>query len=133
MRRASGLGAIAERLNAEGFRPPKRASSFTAEMVRRLTIRLGLSRRARHGCRTGLGSDEYRPMELARRLGIGRDMVRGWVRSGYANVRRDDDAHHVIWADADELDRLRAMCGLPRTWENKARLVELRKPKSRPT
>lgn len=123
---------IARRLNAEGFRPPKRAASFTAEMVRRLTIRLGLSRRARHGSRAGLGPDEYRPMELARRLGVGRDMVRGWVRSGSVNVRRDADAHYVIWADADELRRLGELRGVPRTGEHKARLAELRKPKPRP-
>jgi hypothetical protein len=131
-----GSRDIAQRLNAEGFRPPKRASSFTSEMARRLTIVLGLSRRARHGSRAGLGADEYRPMELARRLGVGRDAVRGWVRSGYVHARRDADAHNVIWADADELERLRglsAQCALPRTWANRARLAELQKPKPRPT
>jgi DNA invertase Pin-like site-specific DNA recombinase len=127
-----GSGVIAERLNAEGFRPPKRAKRFTAEMVRRLTVQLGLSRRARHGSRVGLGPDEYRPMELARRLSVGRDAVRGWVRSGWVNARRDADAHHVIWADADELQRLRELHGLPRMWANKARLAELKKPKPRP-
>lgn len=35
--------AIAERLNAEGFRPPKRTARFTGEMVRRLTAHLGLA------------------------------------------------------------------------------------------
>jgi hypothetical protein len=72
-------------------------------------------------------------MELARRLGTGRDAVRGWVRSGYVHARRDTDAHHVIWADADELERLRALSALPRTWGNRARLAELQKPKPRPT
>jgi DNA invertase Pin-like site-specific DNA recombinase len=41
--------AIAERLNAEGFCPPKRTTRFTGEMVRRLTAHLGLARRQRHG------------------------------------------------------------------------------------
>jgi hypothetical protein len=125
--------AIDERLNAEGFRPPKRASSFTPQTARRLTIRLGFGRRARHGGRAGLGPDEYSPMELARRLGVGRDAVRGWVRSGWVNARRDADGHHVIWADADELDRLRVLYALPRTWENRTRLAELKKPKPQPT
>ena len=49
---------IAERLNAEGFCPPKRAKRFTGEMVRRLTAELGLARRPRHGRTTGLGPDE---------------------------------------------------------------------------
>ena len=33
---------IAERLNAEGFRPPKRTDHFTGSIVQRLTSHLGL-------------------------------------------------------------------------------------------
>ena len=33
--------AIAERLNAEGFRPPKRTNRFSGEMVLRLTSQSG--------------------------------------------------------------------------------------------
>jgi DNA invertase Pin-like site-specific DNA recombinase len=124
--------AIAERLNAEGFRPPKRTERFTGEMVRRLTAHLGLARRQRHGSTSGLGPDEYRPMGLARRLGISRDTVRRWLRAGWLNLRRDEDGHHVIWADAAELRRLRELHALPRTWANKKRLAELKKPKPRP-
>jgi hypothetical protein len=124
--------AIAEQLNAEGFRPPKRTNRFTGEMVRRLTAHLGLARRQRHGSTTGLGPDEYRPMGLARRLGISRDTVRRWLRAGWLNLRRDEDGHHVIWADADELRRLRELHALPRTWANKKRLAKLKKPKPRP-
>jgi DNA invertase Pin-like site-specific DNA recombinase len=124
--------AIAERLNAEGFCPPKRTNRFTGEMVRRLTAHLGLARRRRHGSMAGLGPAEYRPMALARRLGVSRDTVRRWLRSGWLTVRRDGDGHHVIWADADDLRRLRELHELPRTWANKARLAELKKPKPRP-
>ena len=95
--------AIAERLNAEGFRPPKRTNRFTGEMVLRLTSRLGLERRERHGSPAGLGPDEYRPMGLARRLGMSRDTVRRWLRAGWLTARRDAEGHHVIWADASEL------------------------------
>ena len=123
---------IARHLNAEGFRPPKRTKQFTGEMVRRLTVHLGLFRRQRHGSRTGLAADEYRPMGLARRLGISRDTVRRWLRAGWLNVRRDDDGHHVIWADTAELRRLRELHALPRTWANKKRLAKLKKPKPRP-
>ncbi|HEY7432278.1 MAG TPA: recombinase family protein [Streptosporangiaceae bacterium] len=123
---------IAQHLNAEGFRPPKRTKQFTGEMVRRLTVHLGLFRRQRHGSRVGLAPDEYRPMGLARRLGISRDTVRRWLRAGWLNVRRDDDGHHVIWADASELRRLRELHGLPRTWANKRRLAKLKKPNPRP-
>jgi DNA invertase Pin-like site-specific DNA recombinase len=124
--------AIAERLNAEGFCPPKRTTRFSGEMVRRLTAHLGLARRARHGSSTGLGPDEYRPMGLARRLGISRDTVRRWLRTGWVTARRDEEGHRVIWADASELRRLRELHQLPRTWANKARLAKLKKPKPRP-
>jgi hypothetical protein len=124
--------AIAGRLNAEGFRPPKRAGRFTGEMVRRLTAQLGLARRERHGSAAGLGPDEYRPMGLARRLGVSRDAVRGWVRRGWVTTRTDADGHHVIWADADELRRLGQLPGLRPSWANRERLAALRRPKPRP-
>ena len=124
--------AIAGQLNAEGFRPPKRTTRFTGEMVGRLTAHLGLARRERHGGATGLGPDEYRPMALARRLGVSRDTVRGWVRRGWVTTRTDADGHHVIWADADELRRLRQLPGLRPSWANRDRLAVLRRPKPRP-
>jgi DNA invertase Pin-like site-specific DNA recombinase len=124
--------AIAERLNVEGFRPPKRTIRFTGSMVLRLTSQLGLGRRERHGSPVGLGRDEYRPMGLARRLGMSRDTVRRWLRAGWLSVRRDAEGHHVIWADAADLRRLRELHRLPRTWANKGRLAELKKPTSRP-
>jgi DNA invertase Pin-like site-specific DNA recombinase len=124
--------SIAERLNAEGFRPPKRTNRFTGEMVRRLTAHLGLARRQRHGSTAGLGPDEYRPMGLARRLGISRDTVRRWLRAGWLNLRRDEEGHHVIWADAGERRRLRELHALPRSWANKKRLAKLKKPNPRP-
>ena len=71
-------------------------------------------------------------MGLARRLSISRDTIRRWLRAGWLNVRRDADGHHVIWADADELRRLRELHALPRTWANKKRLAKLKKPKPRP-
>jgi DNA invertase Pin-like site-specific DNA recombinase len=123
---------IAEKLNAEGFRPPKRTDHFTGEMVLRLTIELGLPRRKRHGSVADLGKDEYRPAGLARKLGVKRDTVRRWMRVGWLNLRKDEEGHHILWADADELRRLRELRRLPRTWANKERLAKLQKPKQRP-
>ena len=123
---------IAERLNAEGFCPPKRTQRFTGEMVRRLMAHLGLARRQRHGSSSGLGPKEYRPMGLARCLGISRDTVVRWMRAGWLTLRRDEDGHRVIWADASELRRLRELHELPRTWATKKRLAKLKKPKPRP-
>jgi hypothetical protein len=122
---------IASRLNSEGFRPPKRTNRFTGSMVQRLRSHLGLARRERHGSLSGLGKNEYRPTGLARKLGVSRDTVRRWLRVGWLNVRRDSDGHHIIWADAAERRRLRELHRLPRTWANRARRAELKKPKQR--
>ena len=67
---------IAQVLEREGFRPPKRVERFNRGMVQRLLVRLGLARRRPHGDRSGLAEDEYRPSGLARRLGIALDTVR---------------------------------------------------------
>jgi DNA invertase Pin-like site-specific DNA recombinase len=123
---------IAARLNAEGFRPPKRAGRFTGEMVRRLSARLGLAGRRRAGSRQGLGPDEWRPGGLARHLDVSRDTVRYGVRAGWVHSRRDNDGQGIIWANADEIARLRELYDLPRVWENKARRAELIRPKPRP-
>jgi DNA invertase Pin-like site-specific DNA recombinase len=123
---------IAKRLNAEGFQPPKRTDHFSRDMVQRLRTELGLPQRKRHGSKEGLGQDEYWPAGLAKKLKVKRDTVRHWMRAGWLNLRRDDDGHRIIWADTDELRRLRELHQLPRTWANKARLAELIKPKQRP-
>jgi DNA invertase Pin-like site-specific DNA recombinase len=127
-----GAAEIATRLNAEGFRPPKRVARFTRSMVQRLVWHLGLDRREPHGSLAGLGRDEYRPSSLARRLGLSRDTIRRWLRAGWLTARRDVEGHHVIWADASELRRLRELHRLPRTWATKERLARLKQPKPRP-
>jgi DNA invertase Pin-like site-specific DNA recombinase len=131
---AEGLSAagIAERLNEEGFRPPKRVDRFNRGMVQRLLCRVELAHRRPHGSRSNLGQDEYRPGGLACRLEIALDTVRRWIRAGWVTSSRDAEGHHVIWADASELVRLRELHVLPRTWANKGRLAELTKPKPRP-
>jgi len=111
--------AIAEELNEAGFRPPKRTDRFTRSMVQRLLLELGLMRRKRHGNAVGLGADEYRPGGLARKLEVKRDTVVRWMRVGWVNVRRDGENHRIIWADADELKRLRELHQLPRTWRTR--------------
>src|SRR6185369_10463572 len=66
-RKKLSASEIANCLNAEGFRPPKRTDHFTRDMVQRLSIQLGLTRRKRHGSQEGLGKDEYRPAGLAKK------------------------------------------------------------------
>jgi hypothetical protein len=123
---------IARRLNAEGFRPPRQGDRFTIAIVLRLATLLGLSLRERYGGQEGLGPDEFRPMGLARRLGASRHRIGSWLRFGYLNVRRDEDGHAIIWADADELKRLRELSKLLRAGVTGPRMARLKKPNLRP-
>jgi hypothetical protein len=111
---------MASRLNEEGFRPPKRVDRFNGSMVRNLLWRLGLESRRALGSEAGLGRDEYRPGSLARKLGIGRDTVRSWMKRCWVHLRPDEQGHAVLWADAEELSRLKQLHRTPRTWANKA-------------
>jgi len=122
---------LASELNKAGFRPPKRTTRFTGAMVRRLMERLGLSGRERPGSLTGLGPNEWRPGTLARHLDIPRDTVNKWRSKGWLSARRDQDGYWILWADADEIARLRELHALPRTWANKSRFKQLIKPKRR--
>ena len=125
--------AIAERLNAEGFRPPKRTSRFTAgDGAAADRPAWAWPAASRTAARPGWGRTSTGRRAWPGGWAISRDTVRRWLRVGWVNVRRDDDGHHVIWADAGELRRLRELHQLPRTWANKARLAELKKPKPRP-
>jgi len=130
----TGLRAasIAERLNAEGFRPPRRAQQFTAHIDLDLSARLGLPRCQRYGSPAGLGANEFRPAGLARRLGVSRDRVRRWLRSGYLTVRRDEEGHAIVWADAGELRRLRELGRLFEAKVTGPRLDKLKRPNRRP-
>jgi hypothetical protein len=123
---------IADRLNAAGFRPPKRTTRFTGAMVRKLLERLGLPGRDRLGSQVGLAPDEWRPGTLARHLAISRDTINKWRSKGWLHAHHDADGYWVLWADADERARLRELHTLPRTWANKSRFQQLIKPKRRP-
>ncbi len=122
---------IAQRLNAEGSHPPRKAKQFNSGIILHLMAQLGLPRRSRYGTSEGLGPNEYRPMGLARRLHVSRDRLRRWQRNGWVRSRRDGDGHHVLWADADELRRLRELGRCLEAGESGPRVEKLKKPKRR--
>jgi DNA invertase Pin-like site-specific DNA recombinase len=131
------LAVIAERLNREGFVPPKRADRFTGPMLTRLLW----SRRGRAGPRPRamtngeLGPGEWWLGDLAKRLGSPIDTIRGWIRRGWVHARcvpLTSGARWVVWADEDELARLAELRTCPRTWDHRPRLADLIRPKPRP-
>jgi DNA invertase Pin-like site-specific DNA recombinase len=101
--------AIAERLNAEGYRPP-RGERFGVQTVRVLRQRLGLDGyRPRRHPRIGLGPDEWWRSELARTLGIPTGTLGSWIERGWVRARQEPRGlqRWIVWADTAEIERLR--------------------------
>jgi hypothetical protein len=124
---------IAEVLNREGFRPPKRRATYNAAMVQVL-----LARRGRSGPRpeevTGddpRGSDEWRLSDLSRELGMPQPTVHSWLRRGWIRGRKSPGVggRWILWADAEELDRLRRLRAYRRTWPDEGYPTELTTPR----
>ena len=127
--------AIAAHLNREGFRPPKRTTRFQRGMVHRLLTQLGLGRPrvSPDDARALLGPHEWWLSALSERLGIPSDTLHRWRRVGWVHARKLDEprGRWVLWADADELERLSRLRNCPKTWDNQPLLKELTVPKER--
>jgi excisionase family DNA binding protein len=90
--------AIADRLNAEGWRPPKKAV-FDAPMIRRLLQRYGLGPRRPiwSGHVPRASDDELTIQELAEHLGAHRQTVYGWLRRGQLSGRLVRVGTQRVW------------------------------------
>jgi len=127
---------IAEHLNREGYRPPKRRATFNTAMIRQL-----LSRRLRFGKRPcavesyALGDNEWWFADLARHLQMPLPTLYSWLRRGWVHARQVPLAggRWILWADTDERDRLRRLRSCPRGWFNKPLAATLTQPKTRLT
>lgn len=76
-----------------------------------LRRQLGLGNRHRHGqSREPLGADEWWGRELAERLEVSRNSLFYWVEHGLVRARKEPGGlqRWMVWADAAELERLRA-------------------------
>jgi len=115
------LSEIADTLNTEGFHPPKRASQFTKEMLSRFL--------RERGVRTGplprrvtseqhLEVDEWWLANLAAELSMPIATLHRWQRVGWMTSRKVTKAggRWAIYADTDELHRLRQLRNSPRGW-----------------
>ena len=121
---------IAARLNSEGFVPPRRRGVFTAGTIGSLVRDLGLVGEL---FRDDLvGQDEWWIPDLARTLGVIAQKVHYWVKQGWVHWRRTPSGKHlIVWADQDEIRRLRQLAGRKNSWIA-ARHPELVIPKHRP-
>jgi hypothetical protein len=116
------LAQIAERLNAEGFRPPKRSPVFTPNAVSDLLRALGLQRPRipDHRNRPALAQHEWWLRDLAAHLGMPEVTLDHWVRRGWAAGYLHPQARlRVVRADPAEAGRLRALHQVPRGQHNR--------------
>jgi DNA invertase Pin-like site-specific DNA recombinase len=129
------LAEMAGRLNREGFHPPKRSASFTSNTLARLLAKCGRrGPRPRVLTEPGiLGEHEWLLTDLARKLEMPQATLHRWVRVGWVNARKlpTPGGYLVIWADADELDRMTRLRRCPRGWSNEHMLAQLIMPKPR--
>jgi DNA invertase Pin-like site-specific DNA recombinase len=124
--------AIAQALNQEGFRPPKRAGQFTAAMVRRLLDKLQLRPRVSR-CKAPLivlAINEWWLHALAVQLGLSPHTLHGWRKKGWLHARQvcGRGSPWAVWANEAELGRLRQLKTCPRLWTNREQLAVLRVP-----
>ena len=106
---------IADALNAEGLRPPKRASVFTKNAVHDLLSALGLNHPRNPSRRPALGEDEWWLRDLADHLGMPKITLDAWVRRGWADgYLHPQERLIVVRADPAETERLRTLRQTPR-------------------
>jgi DNA invertase Pin-like site-specific DNA recombinase len=102
---------IAGRLNAAGFRTPRRRGLFTRERVHELFRRLGLN--CGRALVPQLDVGEQWLSDLAERVGVSALALRRWIARGWVHARRVAGRRGwVVWADAGEIQRLRALVRL---------------------
>jgi lambda repressor-like predicted transcriptional regulator len=125
-------GEIAEALNREGFIPPKRRATYNRGMVRQLLARCGLS--SWHRARPDGGvlrEEEWWLSQLARELGMPPITLHSWLRRGWVRGRKlagGRMGRWILWADGQELDRLRRLRACPRGWSDEPYPLELITP-----
>jgi len=106
-------GQIAERLEQEGYRPPKCAERFSRPAVLELMQRLGVHQ-PRTRRRATLAVHEWWVSDLARILGIPKTTLHTWRKRGWLQARWHAPTQRwIVRADATELGRLKERHALP--------------------
>jgi hypothetical protein len=122
---------IAERLNAEGFHTPTGRGRIKAPMVNQLLRRRGVitDERARDEL---LGQNEWWLSDLADELKTSPWKLQEWINRGWVHGRKTPVQRcWILWADKDELRRLRQLIARSKPGKNRHAIV-LKTPKERP-
>jgi DNA invertase Pin-like site-specific DNA recombinase len=104
---------IAEQLNADGLRPPKRRDRFGPQGVRDIMLDLGLAAPGtpRPHPAVELPPNQWWRSDLARHLGMPDITLYSWITRGWVTAHQHPDPPHrwIIHADPTEIDRLRTL------------------------
>jgi hypothetical protein len=123
---------IADVLNAEKWRPPKRRATFNAGMVRSIFYRR--NRATARPVAYDLKPGEWWFADLAHALQLPHPTLYTWMRRGWVNAKRLDigQGRWILWADDEELDRLRRLRTCPKSWHNQPQAADLTRPRPWP-
>lgn len=126
---------IADTLNEEGFRPPKRRDTYNAVMVRQLLSR-NLPRETTPNesdeCHQRKANEWYLA-DLAHELQMPTVTLHHWIRREWVDSRKlgDQRGRWVLWADDDEIERLRKLRSAKQGWPDRPYPESLTTPKRR--
>jgi hypothetical protein len=121
---------IAETLNQEGSRPPKRAEHFGMANVRELMRRQGLLKAQGRNTRAPyehlLGPDDWWFVDLAAELSIPTSTLHKWMTKGWVTARKVTarGGMWIVHADAAERERLRELHARPNGFYTRHRFLD---------
>jgi DNA invertase Pin-like site-specific DNA recombinase len=119
-RSGQNLASIAQTLNQEGWRPPKRRETFNGPMVGHLLSKVrDATGRHRRPAAIERGTDEWTIPELARHIPMPQPTLYGWVQKGRLRSRTvcvGRDQFVLVHADAATIEKFRTVRTTPPPW-----------------
>ena len=123
------LTVIAQTLNNEGWRPPKRRETFTAAMVSGFLSKVHDLSRRRYAKNIQRETNEWTLEELAAKLAMSPITLYSWIKKGILMARliimQSKRKMWLIRADDTELKRLKDLKEKPRKWAPHVRVHEV--------
>ncbi|WP_197412560.1 recombinase family protein [Novosphingobium sp. Fuku2-ISO-50] len=109
---------IADILNEEGWRPPKRRDTYNAGMVHQRLLSAGITavKFKKPLCLADRGPHEWTVGELAKHIGMPESTLYTWVQNGRLSCRSITVAGKIIkllTADAETIESIRAIRSIP--------------------